>query len=232
MLRALLKRMRPGASPALAQVESRAAAARQQRVRTTRRRQRDITAINRVDEALTHPHAHAHTHLSHRRRQPLSTEAATASSSSASADAAGGGADSAGAGGSRLDALNRAYATGRRKTSVARVWLREGEGRIVVNDRELHEYFGRAAYRDKLVEPFAVTGTAGRFDVQCTVKGGGTTGQVGAIALGISRALEVFDPAHRPALAKESLFTRDARKVERKKPGQPKARKKDQWVKR
>ena len=129
-------------------------------------------------------------------------------------------------------ALNRAYATGRRKTSVARVWIKEGEGRIVVNDRELHEYFGRAAYRDKLVEPFAVTGTAGLFDVACTVKGGGTTGQVGAISLGISRALEAWDPAHRPALAKESLFTRDSRKVERKKPGQPKARKQDQWVKR
>lgn len=155
----------------------------------------------------------------------MSTEAvATASSGEAvaAADASSG----------RLDALNRAYATGRRKTSVARVWLQEGEGRIVVNDKELHEYFGRAAYRDKLVEPFAVTGTAGRFDVKCTVKGGGTTGQVGAIALGISRALEVWDPAHRPTLARESLFTRDSRKVERKKPGQPKARKQDQWVKR
>ena len=156
-------------------------------------------------------------------RQPLSTEAAPASSASSASEPAAG---------SRLDALNRAYATGRRKTSVARVWLAEGDGRIVVNDRELHEYFGRAAYRDKLVEPFAVTGTAGRFDVRCTVRGGGTTGQVGAIALGISRALEVFDPAHRPPLAKESLFTRDSRAVERKKPGQPKARKKDQWVKR
>ncbi len=132
----------------------------------------------------------------------------------------------------RLDALDRAYATGRRKTSVARVWLQAGEGRIVVNEKEVHEYFGRAAYRDKLVEPFAVTGTTGQFDVKCTVKGGGTTGQVGAVALGISRALEVWDPAHRPPLAKESLFTRDSRAVERKKPGQPKARKKDQWVKR
>lgn len=132
----------------------------------------------------------------------------------------------------RLDALNRAYATGRRKTSVARVWIKQGEGRIVVNDKDVHEYFGRVAYRDKLVEPFAVTGTAGQFDVWCTVKGGGTTGQVGAVALGISRALEVWDPNHRPALAKESLFTRDSRAVERKLPGQPKARKSDQWVKR
>lgn len=102
----------------------------------------------------------------------------------------------------------------------------------MVNDKEVHEYFGRVAYRDKLVEPFAVTGTAGQFDVWCTVKGGGTTGQVGAVALGISRALEVWDPDHRPALAKESLFTRDSRAVERKLPGQPKARKNDQWVKR
>lgn len=132
----------------------------------------------------------------------------------------------------RLDALNRAYATGRRKTSVARVWLQAGEGHIRVNGKEVHEYFGRVAYRDKLVEPFVVTGTAGDFDVMCTVKGGGTTGQVGAVALGITRALEVWDPAHRPPLAKESLFTRDSRAVERKKPGQPKARKKDQWVKR
>jgi small subunit ribosomal protein S9 len=112
------------------------------------------------------------------------------------------------------------------------VWLKAGEGHIRVNGKEVHEYFGRVAYRDKLVEPFVVTGTAGDFDVTCTVKGGGTTGQVGAVALGISRALEVWDPAHRPPLAKESLFTRDSRAVERKKPGQPKARKKDQWVKR
>lgn len=101
-----------------------------------------------------------------------------------------------------------------------------------MNGKEVYEYFGRVAYRDKLVEPFVVTGTAGDFDVMCTVKGGGTTGQVGAVALGISRALEVWDSAHRPPLAKESLFTRDSRAVERKKPGQPKARKKDQWVKR
>lgn len=132
----------------------------------------------------------------------------------------------------RLDSLNRAYATGRRKTSVARVWLLAGDGRIVVNGKEVHEYFGRTAYRDKLIEPFVVTESVGQFDVKCTVKGGGTTGQVGAISLGISRALEVWDPAHRPPLAKESLFTRDSRAVESKKSGQPKARKKDQWVKR
>ena len=174
-----------------------------------------------------------HQALSTSSAAPAATEGAGAPEAAApEASSSSSSSSASGTGKPRLDALNRAYATGRRKTSVARVWLKEGEGRIVVNDKDLHEYFDRLAYRDKLVEPFAVTGTAGRFDVRCTVKGGGTTGQVGAISLGIARALEVFDPALRPPLARESLFTRDSREVERKKPGQPKARKKDQWVKR
>jgi len=136
----------------------------------------------------------------------------------------------------KVDELGRAYGTGRRKTSTARVWVKKSAeplaGRIVVNKKDLVDYFGRDTYREDVLRPFSVVNEIGNFDVYCTVKGGGLTGQAGAVRHGISRALQHFDPALRAPLKKEGLLTRDPRMVERKKPGQPKARKKFQWVKR
>ncbi|KAI9917174.1 hypothetical protein PsorP6_013347 [Peronosclerospora sorghi] len=135
-----------------------------------------------------------------------------------------------------LDADGRAYGTGRRKTSVARVWIKPAAepftGRIKVNHKDLVDYFVRDTHREEVLKPFSVVEQIGGFDVYCTVKGGGLTGQAGAVRHGLSRALEKFDPAMRPALKKAGFMTRDPRMVERKKPGQPKARKKFQWVKR
>ncbi|GJP35600.1 hypothetical protein CLOM_g20098 [Closterium sp. NIES-68] len=131
-----------------------------------------------------------------------------------------------------VDALGRAYGTGRRKTSVARVWLRKGSGGVVVNGRPLDLYFPDLSQRAAMLEPFLETGTAGEFDVKATVKGGGISGQAGAMRHGISRALQQFDPTYRPALKSAGLLTRDSRMVERKKPGKAKARKSFQWVKR
>lgn len=136
----------------------------------------------------------------------------------------------------KVDELGRAYGTGRRKTSTARVWVKKSAeplaGRIVINKKDLVDYFGRDTYREDVLRPFSVVNEIGNFDVYCTVKGGGLTGQAGAVRHGISRALQHFDPALRAPLKKEGLLTRDPRMVERKKPGQPKARKKFQWVKR
>ncbi|CAI5961167.1 unnamed protein product [Closterium sp. NIES-64] len=129
-----------------------------------------------------------------------------------------------------VDALGRAYGTGRRKTSVARVWLRKGSGGVVVNGQPLDLYFPDLAPRAAMLEPFVETGTAGVFDVKATVKGGGVSGQAGAMRHGISRALQQFDPTYRPALKSAGLLTRDSRMVERKKPGKAKARKSFQWV--
>jgi small subunit ribosomal protein S9 len=131
----------------------------------------------------------------------------------------------------QIDAFGRAYGTGRRKTSIARVWIAEGSGCFIVNDRDISDYF-QAFQRNEVLKPFTVTETSGLFDVYCTVRGGGISGQAGAVRLGISRALEHFNPAHRMQLRPEGLLTRDPRRVERKKPGQKKARKKFQWVKR
>lgn len=133
--------------------------------------------------------------------------------------------------------ISSAYGTGRRKASVARVWLRpskKGNGDITINEKPFVEYFPRLTYREKVIEPFVLTNTLAKFDVFCRVHGGGHTGQAGAISLGIARALVngVNEQLYRPPLKKEKLLTRDARVVERKKSGQPKARKKDQWVKR
>ena len=130
-----------------------------------------------------------------------------------------------------LDEFGRAYATGRRKSSVARVWVKEGSGQFIVNNKSLHEYF-QQTQREQVLLPFIATETSGLYDVWCTTKGGGISGQAGSVRLGVSRALLSFDTDYRPALKAEKLLTRDARKVERKKPGQPKARKKFQWVKR
>lgn len=133
--------------------------------------------------------------------------------------------------------ISSAYGTGRRKASVARVWLRPsklGNGDITINEKPFVEYFPRLSYREKVIEPFVLTNTLAKFDVFCRVHGGGHTGQAGAISLGIARALVngVNEELYRPPLKEEKLLTRDARVVERKKSGQPKARKKDQWVKR
>jgi len=130
-----------------------------------------------------------------------------------------------------LDALGRGYGTGRRKTSVARVWLRVGSGQILVNDKNFIDYF-QPIQRKSVLEPFIETKTAGCYDVMCTVKGGGISGQAGAVRLGISRALEIFNRDLHTPLKRAGYLTRDSRRVERKKPGQKKARKKFQWVKR
>ena len=121
---------------------------------------------------------------------------------------------------------------GRRKSAVARVYLKEGSGKITINGRDQKEYFTLDQWIFKLNQPFALTNQEGKFDVSVNVKGGGFTGQVEAIRLGISRALVQLDEESKPALKKEGLMTRDPRMVERKKPGQKKARKKFQFSKR
>jgi small subunit ribosomal protein S9 len=128
--------------------------------------------------------------------------------------------------------LDRAYGTGRRKTSVARVWLRPGSGRIVVNRRPFEDYFPRETLRMIIAQPLAVTNTAGQLDVLVTVGGGGPTGQAGAVRHGIARALARFDDKLRLPLKKAGLLTRDPRMRERKKYGQPGARQKFQYSKR
>ncbi len=128
--------------------------------------------------------------------------------------------------------LDRFYATGRRKTSVARVWIRPGAGRIVVNRRAFDDYFPRETLRMIIAQPLQVTNTFGQFDVLVTVGGGGPTGQAGAVRHGISRALARFDDKLRLTLKKAGLLTRDPRMRERKKYGQPGARQKFQYSKR
>lgn len=121
---------------------------------------------------------------------------------------------------------------GRRKTSVARVLLRPGRGEWTINGRPMAEYFPRKTHQMRVEEPLQVTDMDGRFDVQVRVNGGGLTGQADAIRLGLSRALVAHDEDQRPALRSKGLLTRDSRKVERKKPGRPKARKRFQFSKR
>ena len=130
-----------------------------------------------------------------------------------------------------IDELGRSYGTGRRKTSVARVWIKDGSGQFTVNDKQFIDVF-QPVQREHILEAFLASNTAGLFDIWCTVKGGGINGQAGAFRLVISRALQNFNPALRPPLKSAGLLTRDSRRVERKKPGQKKARKKFQWVKR
>lgn len=126
----------------------------------------------------------------------------------------------------------RAQAVGRRKTSVARVYLQRGKGEWQINGRSLAEYFPRPAHRSQVEKPFQATETQGEYDVVITVTGGGLTGQAGAIQLGIARALLAEDEDRRAPLRADGLLTRDARKVERKKYGRPKARKRFQFSKR
>ncbi len=124
------------------------------------------------------------------------------------------------------------YGTGRRKSSTARVFMKQGSGKIVINKLALEEYFGRETAHMILRQPLDVTDTNGKFDITVTVKGGGDSGQAGAIRLGIARALLKFDETLRGDLKKEGLLTRDARKVERKKVGLHKARRATQFSKR
>lgn len=121
---------------------------------------------------------------------------------------------------------------GRRKTSVARVILRNGNGKITVNGKEFEQAFPQLLSREDILNPFKVTETLGNYDVLVNVNGGGTTGQAQAIRLGIARALTELNPDFRPALKKEGFLTRDPRMVERKKYGRPKARKRFQFSKR
>ena len=124
------------------------------------------------------------------------------------------------------------HGLGRRKSSVARVLLRPGEGRWTVNGRTLEDFFPRAVLRQSIVMPFAATETEDRFDVKVTVRGGGQRGQADAVRLGIARALLKVEEEFRPRLRAQALLTRDPREVERKKPGRPKARKRFQFSKR
>ena len=124
------------------------------------------------------------------------------------------------------------HTIGRRKASVARIYMSKGKGNITVNGKDFKEYFPVDTMQYKLEQPFNITDLAGKFDVKVNVNGGGTTGQAEAIRLAISRALCEIDPENRVSLKPEGMLTRDSRIVERKKPGQKKARKKFQWVKR
>ena len=129
--------------------------------------------------------------------------------------------------------MEQTHALGRRKAAVARVYLTAGKGNVVVNGRALENYFALESLRYIVNQPFAVTVTEGQFDVKVTVVGGGIKGQAEAIRLGIARALcEINSEANRPALKAAGLLTRDAREVERKKPGQPGARRRFQFSKR
>ena len=124
------------------------------------------------------------------------------------------------------------YATGRRKTSIAKVWLKKGSGKISVNGKDYVQYFKRANHQMKLLRPLEIIEQSTNYDVKCNVKGGGLTGQVGAMVHGISKALILFDSGFKSALKKEKLNTRDSRAVERKKYGRRKARRSFQFSKR
>jgi len=131
-----------------------------------------------------------------------------------------------------IDAQGRAYATGRRKDAVARVWLRPGSGKITVNGRDQEVYFARPTLRLVINQPFGVADRAGQYDVVCTVKGGGLSGQAGAVKHGIAQALTRYEPALRAPVKAAGFLTRDSRAVERKKYGKAKARRSYQFSKR
>ena len=130
------------------------------------------------------------------------------------------------------DELGRSYATGKRKDAVARVWIKPGSGKVTVNGKDQDIYFARPVLQLILRQPFQIAGVEGEFDVMATVKGGGLTGQAGAVKHGISKALQLYDPALRPALKAAGFLTRDSRVVERKKFGRRKARRSFQFSKR
>ena len=131
-----------------------------------------------------------------------------------------------------LDQYGRAYATGRRKDAVARVWIKPGSGKIVINGRDQEVYFARPTLRLVINQPFGVTERDGAYDVVCTVKGGGLSGQAGAVKHGISQALTKFEPILRAPVKAAGFLTRDSRTVERKKYGKAKARRSFQFSKR
>jgi small subunit ribosomal protein S9 len=130
------------------------------------------------------------------------------------------------------DAQGRSYATGKRKDAVARVWIKPGNGKVVVNGKTMADYFARPVLQMILRQPFTVAGVEGQFDVVATVAGGGLSGQAGAVKHGISKALQLFEPSLRTALKAAGFLTRDSRVVERKKYGKAKARKSFQFSKR
>ena len=130
------------------------------------------------------------------------------------------------------DELGRSYATGKRKAAVARVWIKPGSGKVTVNGKDMDKYFARPVLQMILRQPFQVAGVDGEFDVMAPVKGGGLSGQAGAVKHGISKALQLYDPALRGALKAAGFLTRDSRVVERKKYGKRKARRSFQFSKR
>ena len=132
----------------------------------------------------------------------------------------------------KLDKQGRAYATGKRKDAVARVWVKPGAGKIVINTREIEIYFARPVLRMLIQQPLAATNRNGQYDVTCTVSGGGLSGQAGAVRHGLSKALMNFEPDLRGALKRGGFLTRDSRVVERKKYGKAKARRSFQFSKR
>ncbi len=132
----------------------------------------------------------------------------------------------------KIDTLGRAYATGKRKDAVARVWIKPGSGRMIINDRDYDKYFARPVLQMLLRQPLQTAERLDQYDVMATVKGGGLSGQAGAVRHGISKALTYYEPELRPVLKKGGFLTRDSRTVERKKYGKAKARRSFQFSKR
>ena len=132
----------------------------------------------------------------------------------------------------KIDKYGRAYATGKRKNAIAKVWIKPGSGKITINDRDQTVYFARPVLRMMIAQPLAVTDRASQFDVVVSVKGSGLSGQAGAIRHGISKALTYYEPGLRPVLKPHGFLTRDSRVVERKKYGRAKARRSFQFSKR
>ncbi|MDA9676830.1 30S ribosomal protein S9 [bacterium] len=132
----------------------------------------------------------------------------------------------------KLDFKDSKYATGRRKKSIAKIWVKKGSGIIHVNGKKMSEYFKKQNLQMAVVRPLTITNRENEFDVRCSVRGGGMTGQAGAIIHGLSRCLVLFEPELKPTLKKEKLTTRDSRAVERKKYGRRKARRSFQFSKR
>ena len=132
----------------------------------------------------------------------------------------------------KLDFKDSKYATGRRKKSIAKIWVKKGTGKIYVNGRTMDEYFSSGSHKMQITRPFEIINQATDYDVRCSVSGGGHTGQAGALVHGISKALLLFDTEFKTLLKSEKLTTRDSRSVERKKPGRKKARRSFQFSKR
>ena len=132
----------------------------------------------------------------------------------------------------KLDFKDSKYATGRRKTSIAKVWVKKGSGKIYVNGKLFNEYFSNENHKMQITRPFEIINQPTEYDVRCNVKGGGPTGQAGAMVHGISKALVMFNDNFKSTLKTEKLITRDSRAVERKKPGRKKARRSFQFSKR